>query len=170
MVMSGLDTYFMDMNAHTLPNIATKGSFGGKKIQKFSIFRLLFWRENGVVRPRWIMFFIILERSWLARIHDLRKLVYVFLYIYFGGYWWLANSGPLYSSVCYLIWFVCFYNLLNSGVFRTLPNFQDGSLCENSWKSLTTFTKIFILRIKEGSEYASSVYKVMVIKYIACLK
>ena len=42
MLMSGVDTYFLDVSAHALVNIAAKGSFRGKKIRKFSIFRLFF--------------------------------------------------------------------------------------------------------------------------------
>ena len=33
---------------------------------------------------------------------------------------------------CYIIWLVCFYDLLNKGVFRTLSNIQDGAFHENS--------------------------------------
>ena len=32
----------------------------------------------------------------------------------------------------YLIWFVCFYDLLNRDVFRTLANIQDRAFRENS--------------------------------------
>ena len=63
------------------------------------------------------VFFITLKRSYLDEIHNFR-----FLYIYFSGYWWLVTSGPLYSSACYLLLFVCFYDLLNNGVFRKFPN------------------------------------------------
>ena len=33
MLISGLDTYFLGMNAHALLNIATKSSFRGKKLE-----------------------------------------------------------------------------------------------------------------------------------------
>ena len=33
MLMSGLDINFLDMSAHALLNIATKGSFRGKKFE-----------------------------------------------------------------------------------------------------------------------------------------
>ena len=32
----------------------------------------------------------------------------------------------------YVIWIVCFYDLLNRNVFRTLTNIQDRAFCENS--------------------------------------
>ena len=31
-----------------------------------------------------------------------------------------------------LVWFVCFYELLNRGIFKTMSNIQDGVFCENS--------------------------------------
>ena len=34
MLISGLDTYFLEMSAHALLKIATNGSFRGKKNQK----------------------------------------------------------------------------------------------------------------------------------------
>ena len=34
--MSGLDIYFQDMNEHALLNIATKGSFRGKKSENLA--------------------------------------------------------------------------------------------------------------------------------------
>ena len=35
--------------------------------------------------------------------------------------------------VClYLVFCVCFYDLLNRGVFRTFSNIQDGAFCESS--------------------------------------
>ena len=49
MLMSGLDTYFIEVSAHALLKAATKSSFRGKKNGKFSIFRLFFWSENGGV-------------------------------------------------------------------------------------------------------------------------
>ena len=36
MLMSGLDTYFLDMSAHALLNMATKGSFRGKKSENLA--------------------------------------------------------------------------------------------------------------------------------------
>ena len=36
MLMSGLDTYLLDVSAHTLLNIATKGSFRGKKSENLA--------------------------------------------------------------------------------------------------------------------------------------
>ena len=36
MLVSGLDTYFQDMSAHTLLNIATKGSFRGEKSENLA--------------------------------------------------------------------------------------------------------------------------------------
>ena len=50
MLTSDLDTYFLEVSAHSLVKIATKGFFRGKKISKFSIFRLFFWSENRGVR------------------------------------------------------------------------------------------------------------------------
>ena len=34
--MSGLDIYFLDMSAHDLLNLATKGSFRGKKFENLA--------------------------------------------------------------------------------------------------------------------------------------
>ena len=36
MLMSGLDTYFLDVSAHALLNIGTKGSFRGKQFENFA--------------------------------------------------------------------------------------------------------------------------------------
>ena len=145
MLMSGLDTYFLDMSAHALLNMATKGSFRGKKSENLAFLGYFSEGKTEQYDQGELCAFYILECSCLVRIHTFHKLLYMFLQIYFSGYCWWVTSGPLYSSVCYLSWFVCFYDLLNSGVFRTLSNFQDEAFCENSWKSLTIFTQIFIL-------------------------
>ena len=42
MLMSGLDTYFLDVSAHALVNIATKSSFRGKKFENLAFLRLFF--------------------------------------------------------------------------------------------------------------------------------
>ena len=34
--MSGVDTYFLDVSAHALVNIAVKGSFRGKKFENLA--------------------------------------------------------------------------------------------------------------------------------------
>ena len=52
MLISRLDTYFVDKSAHALLKVATKGSFRGKRYRKFSIFRLFFWNKNGWVQPK----------------------------------------------------------------------------------------------------------------------
>ena len=36
MLISGLDTYFLEVSAHALLKVATETSFSGKKITKFS--------------------------------------------------------------------------------------------------------------------------------------
>ena len=36
MLMSGSDTYFLEVSAHALVNIATKGSFRGKKFENLA--------------------------------------------------------------------------------------------------------------------------------------
>ena len=36
MLMSGLDTYFLEVGAHALLKVATKGSFRGKKYQNLA--------------------------------------------------------------------------------------------------------------------------------------
>ena len=36
MLISGLDTYFLDVSAHALVNIATKGYFRGKKFENLA--------------------------------------------------------------------------------------------------------------------------------------
>ena len=36
MLLSDLDTYFLDVSAHALLNIATKGSFRGKKFENLA--------------------------------------------------------------------------------------------------------------------------------------
>ena len=57
------------------------------------------------------------------------------------------------SVSLYLIWFVCFYDLLNRGVLSTFSNIQDGTFVKivNDWNSLTIFTNYFILDTWHGS-------------------
>ena len=59
MLLSGLDTYFLEISAHALLKVATKRSFRGKKSKNlalldyfFGIFKLFFWSKNGGVRPK----------------------------------------------------------------------------------------------------------------------
>ena len=42
MLMSGLDTYFLEVSAHALLKIATKGSFRGEKSENLAFFRLFY--------------------------------------------------------------------------------------------------------------------------------
>ena len=51
----------------------------------------------------------------------------------------------------------------HKGVYRTMSDIWDEAFCEKSWrflavryfqKPLTTFAKLFILYVSEGSEYA----------------
>ena len=37
MLMPGLDIYFLDVSAHALVNITTKGSFRGKKFESLAL-------------------------------------------------------------------------------------------------------------------------------------
>ena len=63
----------------------------------------------------------------------------------------------------YLFWFVCFYMLLDKGVFRTLSNIKDGAFCDNIQRNSAIFNyfrKSFILDAWQRSEYASVEYKV----------
>ena len=64
MLISGLDTYFLEVSAHALLKVATETSFSGEKIRKFSIFRLFF--QNQKRRSMTFAFFIILERFYLG--------------------------------------------------------------------------------------------------------
>ena len=47
MLMSGLDTYFLEVSAHALLKAATKSSFRGKKSENLAL--LVFRIENGGV-------------------------------------------------------------------------------------------------------------------------
>ena len=114
--MSSSDTYFQDMSAHALLNIATKGSFRGEKFENLAFLGYFSEDKRSSTTKVNNVFFIILN-------------VYTLMgYIIFAFFTYIlvATGGwqPLYSSACYLIWFVCFYGLLNSGVFRTLSNIQ----------------------------------------------
>ena len=62
--MSGVDTYFLDVSAHALVNIAAKGFFLKRK-------------RSSTTKVNYV-FFIILERSYFVQIHTFWKLVHVF--------------------------------------------------------------------------------------------
>ena len=75
MLISGLDTYFLEVSAHALLKVATETSFSGKKSQNF---------QKQKRRSMTFVFFIILERSYLVQIHSCAQ---VFCTQYFCGYW-----------------------------------------------------------------------------------
>ena len=87
------------------------------------------------------MFFIILERSYLVGIHTFRKLVHIVfrtdILVAICGWQPADQFTLLFVNLFGLIAF----DLLNSGVFRTLPNIQDGAFREKSLKSLTISQK-----------------------------
>ena len=51
MIMSSLDTYFLEVNDNASLKVTTKSSFRGK-IQKFTIFWQFFWSKNRGVQPK----------------------------------------------------------------------------------------------------------------------
>ena len=77
--MSVLDTYFLEVSAHTLLKAATKSSFRGKKSENLAF--LGYFSEAKTEEydgSKLCFFFIILERSYLVQIHTFWKLVHVF--------------------------------------------------------------------------------------------
>ena len=46
MLMSGLETYFLEVSAHASLKVATKASCRSKKIKKFSIFKARFLKQK----------------------------------------------------------------------------------------------------------------------------
>ena len=48
-IMSGLDTYFLEVSAHALLKVGTKNCFIGKKSEHLGFFWLFFWSKNGGV-------------------------------------------------------------------------------------------------------------------------
>ena len=69
MLISGLDTYFLEVSAHALLKVATETSFSGKKSQNF---------QKQKRRSMTFVFFIILERSYLVQIHTFWRSVHEF--------------------------------------------------------------------------------------------
>ena len=50
MLMSGFDAYFLEVSAHALLKIATKGSFGGEKSENLAFLTIfLKWRSTTKV-------------------------------------------------------------------------------------------------------------------------
>ena len=73
MLISGLDTYFLEVSAHALLKVATETYFNGKKSENLAFLGYFFRSKNGGV---WILFFsIILESSFLVQIHTFWKSV-----------------------------------------------------------------------------------------------
>ena len=68
-LISGLDTYFLEVSAHALLKVATETSFSGKKSQNF---------QKQKRRNMTFVFFIILERSYLVQIHTFWRSVHEF--------------------------------------------------------------------------------------------
>ena len=75
MLISGLDTYFREVSAHALLKVATETSFNGKKSENLAFLGYFFRSKNGGV---WLVFFIILERSYVVQIHSFWKTVHEF--------------------------------------------------------------------------------------------
>ena len=79
MLMSSLDTCFLEVSAHTLLKVATKSSFRGKNYRNLAF--LGYFSEvktESMTRLNYVLF-IILERSYLGQIHTFWKSVHVFL-------------------------------------------------------------------------------------------
>ena len=51
MLVSGSNTYFLEVSAHVVLKVATKASFSDKKNTKILVFRLFFQSKNGRVQP-----------------------------------------------------------------------------------------------------------------------
>ena len=69
MLISGLDTCFLEVSAHALLKVATETSFSGKKSQNFQ-------KQNRGSMT--FVFSIILERSYLVQVHSFWKTVHEF--------------------------------------------------------------------------------------------
>ena len=54
MVISGLDTCFLEASAHAMLKVATETSFSGKKSENLAFSGYFFRIKNGVV---WLLFF-----------------------------------------------------------------------------------------------------------------
>ena len=54
MLISGLDTYFLEVSAHTLLKVATETSFSGEKSGNLAFLGYFFRSKNGGV---WLLFF-----------------------------------------------------------------------------------------------------------------
>ena len=70
MLMPGLDTYFLELSARVSLKGSTKGSSGGKKIQKFNIVNPFFLKKKRRSETKKIEVFLFnLECSCLVQIH-----------------------------------------------------------------------------------------------------
>ena len=59
MVISSLETYFLEVSAHPSLKVAINGSFRSKKIQKFSIFKAFFLKQKRMSTNKKIEAFVI---------------------------------------------------------------------------------------------------------------
>ena len=77
MLISGLDTFFLEVRAHALLKVATETSFSGKNSEHLAFLGYFFRSKNG---GKWLLFFfIILEHSYLVQIHAFWKSMHEFL-------------------------------------------------------------------------------------------
>ena len=74
MLISGLDTYFLEVSAHALLKVAAETSISGKKLENVAF--LSYFLEAKT--EEYDFFFIILERSYLVQIHTFWKSVHEF--------------------------------------------------------------------------------------------
>ena len=77
MLISGLDTFFLEVRARALLKVATETSFSGKNSEHLAFLGYFFRSKNG---GKWLLFFfIILEHSYLVQIHAFWKSMHEFL-------------------------------------------------------------------------------------------
>ena len=76
MVISGLDTCFLEVSAHAILTVATETSFSEKKSENLAFSGYFFRSKNGGVSL--LFFFIILERSYPVQIHTFWRSVHEF--------------------------------------------------------------------------------------------
>ena len=90
MLISGLDTFFLEVRAHALLKVATETSFSGKNSEHLAFLGYFFRSKNG---GKWLLFFfIILEHSYLVQIHAFWKSMHEFLqtiFLWLLAYWQL---------------------------------------------------------------------------------
>ena len=71
--MSGLDTYFLEVSAHSLLKVATKSFFRGKKLENLAFLGYFSEVKRRSMTKVNYVFFTILEHSFLVQIDTFCK-------------------------------------------------------------------------------------------------